>query len=249
MDEANEEALVHLEQGVSCLVERLPRPKPVRVAGHPVFRHVEKSIHQAIVQKLVRMVSTLDAARILLSNGFLQEKASLQRILDEIQSDVMFLALGVIKGDKDSDLHRRFLEAFFEEEFNADSPEESTQRRPMIPRKKINAYVARAGLSSGDPFSGAELLRTVSRAYSGYVHAASPHIMEMYGGSPRRFHMRGMKEDNPYIDHKRDLCNYFLRGLMAVALCAVAFEDEKLFLLFRDRADRYRDRSHEFRSS
>ena len=245
MEEVNEEVLVHLEQGVNSLAERVPRPKLVRIRSHQVFRYVEKSIHQAIVQKLVRMVSTLDAARLLLSNGFLQEQASLQRVLDEIQSDVMFLALGVLKGDHDSELHRRFLDAFFEEEFDADTPEASTQRRPMIPRKKINAYVARVGFSSDDPFSGAELLRTVGKAYSGYVHAASPHIMEMYGGAPRRFHMRGLKRSSVFVDQRRDLSHYFLRGLMAIALCAMASNNEELFLVFRDRADRYRQRSRE----
>ena len=247
MDEIYEEVLVHLERAVNSLAEQVPRPKRVKTGRYQVFRHVEKSIHQAIVQKLVRMVSTLDAARLLLNNGFLQEQASLQRVIDEIHSDVMFLALGVVNGDQGSCLHRRFLEAFFEEEFDADTPEESTQKRAMVPRRKVNAYVARAGFSPDDPSSGTELLRTVSNAYSGYIHAASPHIMEMYGGMPGRFHMRGLKKGSMFVDHKKDLWNYFLRALMAVALSAKAFGDERLFLLCRDRVDRLeRSRDHGF---
>ena len=37
-----------------------------------------------------------------------------------------------------------------------------------------------------DPSRGIGVARTVSKAYSGYVHAASPQIMDMYDGDPPR---------------------------------------------------------------
>ena len=82
MDLTYEQVLTHLERAVNLLAGRVPRPKWVESAKPSAFRHVEKTIHQAIVQKLARMVSTLDAARLLLNNGFVQEQAALQRMLD-----------------------------------------------------------------------------------------------------------------------------------------------------------------------
>ena len=122
--------------------------------------------------------------------GFVQEQAALQRILDEINEDITFLAYGVINGDVTS-LHQSYLDAFFEEEFDAYTALDSTQKRAPIHRRKIHAYLSR--MDSGiDSSTAIEVSRTVSKIYSGYVHAASPQIMDMYGGSPPRFHVRGM---------------------------------------------------------
>ena len=229
MDDIYEQILVHLEHAVNLLAGRVPTPKLVYCGNLRAFRHVEKTAHQAIVQKLARMVSSLDAARLLLNHGFVQEQASLQRVLDEIQEDVAFLVFGILKGDTNSPLHVQYLESFFEEEFDADTAIESSQRRRMVPRRKIRAYLARTGFSPFDPSSGVELLRTMSKGYSGYIHAASPQIMDMYGGMPRRFHMRGMKDNAAHEEHREDLWNYYYRGISACGMGAKALDDEPLF--------------------
>ena len=229
MDELYEQVLTYLEGIVDEFARRVPQPTFVERKNVCGFRHVEKIIHQAIVQKMVRMVSTLHATRLLLNHGFVQEQASLQRILDEIQEDIAFLVLGIIQREQESSLHCRYLETFFEEEFDADTTMASTQKRHIVPRQKIHAYLARTGFSPTDPSSGVELLRTTSKAYSGYIHAASPHIMDMYGGHPPRFHMRGMVGSSTYEAYRDDLWNYFFRGISACGLAAKAFGDEKLF--------------------
>ena len=229
MDELYEELLKHFELTVHQLAERVPQPQFVQIKQIRAFRHVEQTIHQAIVQKLARMVSTLHAARLLFNYGFVQEQASLQRILDELQEDILFLVTGILNNDQNSSLHTRYLNAFFAEEFDADTAIESTQKRDIVPRRKIHAYLSRGEFSPTDPSSGAELLRTMSRAYSGYVHAASPHIMDMYGGEPPRFHVRGMKGTPIYDGHRKDIYNYFYRGICSCALAYKAFGDEVYF--------------------
>ena len=229
MDQIYEQVLGDLEEAVNLLAARVPKPKLMRFADFRAFRHIEKTIHQAIVQKLARMVSTLGAARLLLNHGFVQEQATLQRVLDEIHEDIGFLVSGILRGENTSTLHSDYLTAFFEEEFDADTATKSTQRRPMIPRRKIRAYLARTGLWPTDPSTGTELLRTLNKAYSGYVHAASPHIMDMYGGEPSRFHMRGMKGTPAYDGYREDLWNYFYRSIISCALAGKASGDEELF--------------------
>ena len=234
MDQNYEQILTHLERAVNLLARQVPGPKLIDFGDFRAFRYEEKTIYQAIVQKLARMVSTLDAARLLLNNGFVQEQASLQRILGEIQEDISFLFHGVLQDDHQSSLHRSYLEAFFEEEFDTDTAIESTQKRPMISRQKIQAYLARTKFSDDDPSTGKELLRTNHKMYSGYVHAASPHIMDMYEGNSGQFHMRGMLEHPAYNEYKQDLWNYFYRGIVVCSFGAEAFGDKNLFknLLF-----------------
>ena len=139
-------------------------------------------MHQALVQKLARSVSTLRATTLLMEHGFVQEQAAMQRMLDELHEDIMFLSFGVIF-EKWTPLHDKYLAAFYEEEFDKESAIDSTQKRPMIPRNKIRAWIT--SFDGGiDPSTANEVTRTISKTYSGYVHAASPQIMDMYGVLP-----------------------------------------------------------------
>ena len=230
LDRVYEEVLRFMEQCVNSLNEQVPQPRRVPCQKSFVFRHVEKSARQAIVQKLARMVSTLHAAYLLLNHGFVQEQATLERVLDEIQEDVCFLSYGIISGDLNDSLHKKYLDVFFQEEFNFEDPMSSTQRRHMIPREKVRAYVARkdqerAGLELTE---GVHLSRMLSKTYSGYVHAASPHIMDMYGGNPPRFHMKGMGETKVHRTHKEEIWNYFYRGLTTLGFAAKVFSNSDL---------------------
>ena len=141
MDGIYKQTLTFLEQVVNILAVKVPQPKLVVIGNFRAFRYEEQTIHQAIVQKLARMVSTLAATRLLFNNGFVQEQASLQRILDEISEDIQFLAFGVLEGDHKSELHCQYLDAFYQEEFDAETAIRSSQNRQMIPRRKIQAYL------------------------------------------------------------------------------------------------------------
>jgi hypothetical protein len=233
MEQLYDEALINMEDTVHVLAQRVPPPQRVPYKDSFVYRYVEKSIHQALVQKLARLVSTLQAARLLMEHGFVQEQATLQRVLDEIEEDITFLAFGVIFNDM-TPLHQSYLDAFFEEEFDADTALKSTQKRPMVPRKKIRAYISRVEGAPIDIGREVELCRTLFKVYSGYVHAASPHIMEMYGGAPPKFHMHGMPATKRHREHRTDLWNYFYRSLIAFSIVAKAFGDEALFTAIRD---------------
>src|SRR6185503_9262982 len=138
-------------------------------------------------------VSGLHAIDVLLINGFVQEQGVLHRTLDEIGEDITFLA-AAITNDTVTELHQRYLEAFFAEEFeNDDNPIDSTQKRNYPPRKKIRAYLVRVlGDNEANPSQALDAGETIGKAYSGYVHAASPQIMEMCVGSPPTFHIDGM---------------------------------------------------------
>lgn len=228
MDALYDLTLRNMEASHAALAARVHPPHEIAFGSGFVFRYVERDVHQALVQKLARVISGLHAARLLLAHGFLQEQAALQRMLDEFNEDIMFLAHGVISGDM-TKLHHEYLAAFYEEEFdNPDSAIESTQRRPIVSRKKIRAYLARLNAEGANPSSGVETMRTISKIYSGFVHGASPHIMDMYGGNPPRFHLRGMLGTVRANDHRNDLWNPFYRSIGSFVFAAKAFGDEAL---------------------
>lgn len=191
------------------------KPQFVKLSFGMAFRFKEKDIYQAMIQKLARVQSSVRAARLLLSNGFVQEQAILHRTIDETNEDIMFLVYAVTNGVI-TDLHKRFLEAFWEEEIDESGTiMASRQKRPMIRRKKIQAYLAKIEGSDLDSSTHQEVTRTISKAYSGFVHGASPHIMDMYGGNPPHFHTNGMLGTPRMIEHSDDLWNYVYRSYLS----------------------------------
>lgn len=110
----------------------VPAPLMGNEPGYMAFRYVEKTLSQALVQKLARIISGLAATMALLEEGFVQEIGVLQRTLDEIGEDILFLCLP-LHGEPFSDLHQEYLDAFYEEEFDESAdPLGSPQRRPMV---------------------------------------------------------------------------------------------------------------------
>jgi hypothetical protein len=203
------------------------RPVRVQLPFGKAFRFQEKDIHQALIQKLARVQSAVRAAYILLKNGFLQEQAILHRVIDETNEDILFLVFALIKNTV-TDLHRRYLDAFWEEEIDeSGNMINSKQKRPMIPRKKIRAYLASVNDVFVDQNTSIELSRTISKTYSGFVHGASPHIMDMYGGEPPHFHITGMLGTPRLQEHADDLWNYMYRTFLSHILVAKAFGEER----------------------
>jgi hypothetical protein len=220
--------LTVLEKAFRRLEQYVPPPRLKRVKGHLALRYREQSIEQALIQKLARLISTLHAAQLLLESGFIQEQGSLQRILDELHEDIIFLAIA-ITNDKTTALHQRYLKAFWAEEFdNPSDPVGSHSDRDMVPRPKIRAYVSRIVGSSSNPSRDLAVSKTISKVYSGYVHAASPHIMEMCDGTPPRFHLSGMLGTQRMDEHEFDIWNYYYRGLVSATVVGKAFGDSPL---------------------
>ncbi|WP_331842205.1 hypothetical protein [Ralstonia solanacearum] len=97
-----------MERTVDILASRVPSPKRVPLKDSYAFRYTEKTVHQALVQKLARVVSGLYAARLLMEAGLVQEQAALQRVLDEITEDISFLSFSVVLGESTAQ-HQTYL--------------------------------------------------------------------------------------------------------------------------------------------
>ncbi len=238
-----------MERTVNELASRVPPPERVPFKDSFVYRYREQTVHQALVQKLARLVSGLHAASLLLEAGLVQEQAVIQRVLDELAEDVAFLAFPSIFGEQ-SPWHEVYLKAFYQEEFDANDESVSSSNRPMVKRQKIRAYIDKFASGLKGSSKNLDASRTVSKTYSGYVHGASPQIMDMYGGNPPKFYVRGMSGTIRQMEHRADLWNYFYRSIIAFGFAAKAFGDDELFEVIKSFSDHFQKATGEgFQSS
>jgi hypothetical protein len=122
---------------------------------------------------------------------------------------------------------------FYAEEFtDAENIVNSHASRGMIRREKIRAYVHSKAIPENNIQRANTVGKAMTKAYSGYVHAASPHIMDMYGGWPARFDTSGAFKDFRYASHAMDGANYFYRAVLAMGIAAKALGDDDLFSEF-----------------
>lgn len=234
MNQLYPQALDMLGTAFKTLSLKVGNPGLHPMADGHVYRYKEQSIYQAIIQKLARVMTGLKAISALSNAGLLQEQATLQRTLDEFEEDIAFLCFGLIFHEI-TGLHKDYLAAFYKEEFdNPDSAINSTQKRPMISRRKIRAFISKDRGTGYDQSSTIEVGRTVSKIYSGYVHGASPQLMELYYGDPPYFHLAGGIDSPFHQDHVDDLLNYYYRAILSFAFAAKAFGEEELFEKIRN---------------
>lgn len=223
------QAISMMDKAFNVLSEKAGKPEMIDMGNGYAYRYKEQSIYQAIIQKLARVITGLHAIDTLNKAGLLQEQGAIQRTLDEFEEDIAFLCFSLIFNDE-TDLHKRYLEAFYEEEFDVpNSAIASTQKRPMIPRKKISAFVSKDRGSGYGQSSTIEVVRTIFKTNSGYVHGASPHLMELYYGNPPYFHLNGSVDSPLYNDHLNDILNYYYRAIITFSFAAKAFGEDELF--------------------
>ena len=210
-------------------------PQPVQDPNGR-FRFQEQTIQQAIVQKLARLLSGLHSVEVLLERGLFQEQGIMQRAVDEIEEDIRFLTLAVINNDITS-RHIEYLQYFYAEEFADENDVVGSHlSRAMVKREKIRAYVHGTSLSGAELERAKKVDKILTKAYSGYVHGASPHIMDMYFS--QGFDVSGALKHHRYASHKRDARNVYYRAITAMAVAAKAFRDEELFASLRELASK-----------
>jgi hypothetical protein len=221
------EALARMEAAFRRLEGQVPPPQWEQYRDGWRVRYRERTVAQAIIQKLARQISGLYALDLLLANGLAQEQGVMQRVLGDVDDDIQFLAHGLMAGEL-TPRHEAYLADFWAEEFDHPEPLKSTQKRKIVPRDKVHAHNARAS-AVDDPHTFKELSSTLQKTYSGFVHAASSHVMDMCGGDPPKFYFKIPPQDSQMRIQVDDAWNYFYRSLMVFGLAATALGDRPLF--------------------
>lgn len=221
----------------------MPPPKLVRNGDVHVYRFLEQSLEQALLLKLARVVTGLKAVDALLAEGLLQEMAAMCRILDELCEDISFLT-AALTNDEVTELHTRYLRGFWAEEFTDPANTLARHQKPDSPRRsKVVAYTHRILNPSDDLSKVSDVQQAISSTYSGYIHAAAAHVMDMYGGDPPHFHIEGMLRTPRMSDHVHDAWNYHFRSVIAGIFVARAFGDGNLSRTLGEFHDKFLVRS------
>jgi hypothetical protein len=208
------------------------------IGPHRQFRHVSLTDSLACYLKGIKTISTLRACVLLLRHGYTQEVGALCRMADDFCNEIFFLLVPQGQAGCSAD-QVKFLENFYQEEFERpDDPLRSPQKRDTVPAKKIHATFGKLAADELNPSDAQELLRTVQQAFSGYVHGAYPHIMELFGGDPPRFHMSGMLGTPRIEEWQAQLVGYVHRLIMITIFVArkqgVAYLEEPLRAFLTD---------------
>lgn len=233
------EVITILSNAFQSLEDQVPPPKLIPHGDGHVFRFVEQTLEQALLLKLARVVTGLKAIDALLAKGLLQEMAAMCRILDELCEDIAFLT-AALTNDEVTELHARYLRGFWAEEFTDLTNTLARRQKPDTPRRgKIVSYTHRILSPSDDASRVSDVQQAISSTYSGYIHAAAPQVMDMYGGDPPHFHIEGMLHTPRMADHVHDGWNYHFRAVIAAICVARAFGDAQLSLVLGEYHDKF----------
>ena len=184
-----DEVLARLESQYEVMEQVFDPPAAIavntrRTSGF-VFRHVERSDQLFCFLKGAKLISTMNGALVLLRQGYAQEVNALFRVVDDCCTDILFI-IRALDGESFSDDQKQVIEDFYQEEFDDPSyPLGANVKRDSVPRRKILAGFGKLLKDELNASDAQSMMTTIHKAFSGYVHGAYPHIMEMYGG-PRR---------------------------------------------------------------
>ena len=210
------------DRAFQMLEAQIPAPIRVRYGDDFVFRYEKHTPEILAIQKLSRISTGLKASMALLRLGLYQELGAMFRMLDEFKEDV-HLMCDAIRNQCTSDVQQKFIEEFFQEEFDSDSPLESTQKRDRVSRKKIQAALAKISKEVLNPSDTQKTAQTLAKVFSGYVHGSSVHILDMYGGDPPRYYLSGMRGTRHQETFEYLAWHYFQRSLGTFLDAAMAF--------------------------
>lgn len=218
-----DEALNVMESAFRLMESAVPPPVPEQAKEGIFFRYREMAVEQALVLKLARIQSALHASKVLLENGYVNEQGSIAREIDETSEDVLFLVYGIICNDTECSLHCQFLDAFWNVEHDILNDPSVTVRKPnSVRRSRIQSYITQK-YSSPNTHDNLEDMKRLHMLYSGFVHGAAPHILDLYDGDPLRLQIKGLAGTRKQKVHEADYWNYIYRGLQTHAFAAHVF--------------------------
>jgi hypothetical protein len=171
---------------------------PVMVRADGGYRYSEPDFRHFCLLRSARMVSALNGSIELARCGYPQEIGVLYRVVQESSSQISAVMAQITRDGKVSGKLEEFIDAFFEDSHRSES---SLPTSPMkLSQKYVNELIGSEldqfnSLDPTDPNwkSAADRYRHIDWVFSNYVHARYPEVMDLYGGTPGRFHLFGMK--------------------------------------------------------
>src|ERR1019366_7441689 len=208
-------------------------PERVEAGGLRTFRYRQQDDLLLSYLKLVKIASHNNAAIVLLDQGYVQEVYAVCRMIDEACEDITFMAMPLGEAAQSSAQQRRFINEFFQEECSDSEPDpvKGNQSRDRVSRAKVRAGISGIARDRGNPSDEVAVGRVLSNVFSGYVHGAYVHLMEMFGGNPPQFHTRGMLGTPRIQECLGNHANHVYRSLLAAQQVGTrAYREDVVYL-------------------
>jgi hypothetical protein len=215
--EALQDISSHVADMFHQLADLVPRPQSVSHLDGYKLQYLEKSVEQLVLLKCARQIAGFNALLHLLDGNHLQDQAAVQRILDEIHDDILFIYLGKTVGPWTRH-HDVYVSDFWSD---------IDDKTPRAPRDKIVSYISqRAG--SGDSDAMRTSSHAIHRAYSSYVHANATATSELYDARTGRFSLNGILDPSLIQSHRDDAWNYAYRIATSLNLVALLIDPDRI---------------------
>jgi hypothetical protein len=159
------------------------------------FRYGTPDIRHFCLLKAVRILSALNASVELARKGYSQEIAILMRTVVDSGRQIEYVLDFDESEDHRSNVKKLIDEFFGDSQRGPDADIKSVLVRDRVINEQLGKTLDKIAAMYGDGESrnpAAEKLFTSSRAFSLYVHARYLECMDLYGGRPGRFYLRGM---------------------------------------------------------
>ena len=212
------------------------------------YRYDAPDVRHFCLLKAARVVSALNASVQLARGGYAQEIAVLMRTLIECTTHIEYvLDLDDFAAHKAA--VKAYVVAFFEDTKRHAAAE---IRKAQVPQRQVHETIGKtldeiAAIygDTTDRTPAAKLYWNTYRIYSNYVHAKYPECMDLYGGTPGRFHLRGMSETPKDLENLEQIAssietasNAFVIMLQQLKLHDLVAGDDVLSGWYKERFER-----------
>lgn len=182
-----------LEKFVDLFAAQFEPPKFFRKELEQGFRFTSPNYQHFCLLRSCRIVSALNASIELARAGYPQEIGVLLRTMIEYCSQVDFILLNRDDQGNVVGKAKSFVESYFDD---VDRASDAERKRIKLNQQDVHKSIG----SQLDYFNKKEpgarlahqLLSRVYLIFSNYVHGRYPETMDLFGGRPGRFHLRGM---------------------------------------------------------
>ena len=212
------ETIDRLEKVIGVFEEELEKPKLV----HGTLVYKSPTVKHVCMLKGARIISGLNALLVLFQAGYVTEMGVLVRTIGDCINDIYFLLEHFPETPPEVE---KYMSNFFSESIN--EPEIEQDEKKIYRTKARKIYASRARLLSEHinfPV-GQDMVYKIYSAYSGYVHASYPSIMEIYGGDPpHEFQLQGMKGTPRITDWERILIAFIQSAILVFGYMAEKYD-------------------------
>lgn len=174
------DAYALINEGAKAALSHLPELEESYRGHIVVFRYPKKSVDVALALKIVQLKGNIHACMLLIEKGFFFELDVVKRVIQDAVEDVNFL---VFHGEEESKLVDRYLDAFFDEDFDKDGKLTNRKKVGGVVRGDVRKVLTRAYDSSNltEKSNGHEAIsRGMHRVRSGSVHGSAASIIRAY---------------------------------------------------------------------